>query len=171
MTLGQFAMAVGATPRWVLNALTRLTVRRRYDEPLARRLALARMLAGALDMPLPRACERAGHALREGDPHGQWRVESPNGAVILVIDMPRFFTSFETRLAVARNKYGERLRGRRPHKRRSAVQRAREFGVDVTLIDSQLRRTPEQRFKMVAEEMHFFSAIRGTAGGGTDLPH
>ncbi len=171
MTLGQFAVAVGATPRWVLNALTRLKVRRRYDEPLARRLALARMLGGELGMPLDRAFELAGRALAEADPQGQWRKESDNGAVILVIDMPRFFTRFGTRLAVARNKYGERLRGRRPHKRRSAVQRAREFGVDVTLIDSQLRRTPEQRFKMVAEEMHFFSAIRGTAGGGTDLPH
>lgn len=156
-------MAVGAAPRWVLNALTRLKVRRRYDEPLARLLALARMLAEALDIPLARAFELAGGALREADPHGQWRVESANGAVVLIIDMPRFFTSYGARLARARSDYGERLRGRRPRKRKSATQRAMEYGVDVSLIGSQLRDGPAERFDRVAENLEFFSTIRGAA--------
>ena len=59
MTLGQFAVAVGASPRWVLNALTRLRVPRRYDEPLARRLALARTLHESAGFPLPRAFAEA----------------------------------------------------------------------------------------------------------------
>ena len=161
MTLGQFATAVGATPRWVLNALTRLGLpRRRYDEPLARRLALARMIAESTRVPLPEAYELSGRALAEADPHGQWRKESPNGAVILVIEMPRFFTSYGARLALARNKYGERLRSRRTTKRKSAVQRAKEYGIDVTLLASQLRHTPEQRLTNVAENMRALADLR-----------
>jgi hypothetical protein len=160
MTLGQFAMAVGATPRWVLNALTRLKVRRRYDEPLARRLALARMLADTLDMPLPRAFEVAGRAVREGDPYGQWRVESPSGAVILVIDMPRFFTSYGARLAMARNGYDEKPRGRKVRTRATAMRRLGEYGFDTTLIAGQLARTPVQRVAELDQNLDFYRRVR-----------
>lgn len=153
-------MAVGATPRWVLNALTRLRVRRRYDEPLARRLSLTRMLADSLDMPLRKAYKVAGQALAEGDLHGQWRVESPNGAVIVVIDLPRFFTSYLPRLALARSSYSERVRGRHPKRRKSAAERAADFGFDPTLIPGQLSRTPAQRVSELDENLDFYRQVR-----------
>ncbi len=162
MTLGRFAVAVGATPRWVLNALTRLGLPRRYGEPLARRLALARFVAEAAGTPLARAFALAGRALAEADPHGEWRLEGPGG-VSLVIEMPRFFTGYGARLALALNRYDERVRGRRPRRRGSAVERARAYGVDVTLLDSALRRGPEQHMRMVAEDMAFWSDARGSA--------
>jgi hypothetical protein len=162
MTLGQFATAVGASRRWVLNALTRLSVPRAYDEPLARRLTLARLLAEGLGVALPKAYVLAGRALAEGDPHGEWRLEPPGG-VALVVDMPRFFTGYGARLALARTHYGERVRGRRAKRRGTAVERAMEYGIDVTLLDSALRRTPEQRLRNVAEDMRFLDEWRKAA--------
>ena len=160
MTLGQFAVAVGATPRWVLNALTRLGVPRRYSEPLARRLALARLLAQGTGSQLPDAFQLAARTLAEADPNGVWRHESGGGAIVLSVDMPRFFTGYGARLALALNEYGEKVRGRRPSRRKSAVKRAQEYGVDTTLLDSQLRRTPAQRLSELNENMEFLSALR-----------
>lgn len=160
MTLGLFAAAVGAPPRWVLNALARLRVRRRYDEPLARRLALARMLTETVDMPLPRAFALATRALREGDPHAQWRVESPNGAVVLVVDMPRFFTTYGAQLAMALNGYDERPRGRPPRTRKTALRRLAEDGFDTTLISGQLSRTPVQRVSELDQNLDFYRRVR-----------
>ncbi len=162
MTLGQFATAVGTSPRWILNALTRLHVPRRYAEPLARRLALARFIAEAVGMPLSDAFRLAERALREADPQGTWRFEG-SGGVSLAVDMPRFFTTYGARLALAINQYGERVRGRRPRRRGSAIERARDYGIDLTLFDSALRRTPEERIRGVAEHMAILSDLRGTA--------
>ncbi len=164
MTLGRFATAVGATPRWVLNALTRLGVPRRYDEPLARRLALARFVAETAGTPLSEAFTLARRALAEADPRGSWRLEGPGG-VALTVDMPRFFTTYGARLALAVNAYGERVRGRRAGRRGSAIERAKAYGVDVTLLDSALGRSPEERVRRAAEDMAFLSDVRGRATG------
>jgi len=162
MTLGRFAVAVGASPRWVLNALARLRLPRRYGEPLARRLALARFVSEAVGTPLPDALRLADRALKEADPHSTWRLEGPGG-VSLAIELPRFFTTYGAHLALAINRYGERPRGRRPSRRGSAIERAKAYGIDVTLLDSALRRTPEERIRGVAEHMRILSEIRGAA--------
>ncbi len=161
MTLGQFAVAVGASPRWVLNALARLGLPRRYDEKLARRLALARFVSAAVRTPLPEALRLAERALREADPHDTWRLEA-RGGVTLAVDLPRFFTTYGINLALAINQYGERTRGRRPSRRGSAIERAKAYGIDVTLLDSALRRSPEERLRMAAEDMAFWSDARGS---------
>lgn len=160
MTLGQFSAAVGASRRWVLNALTRLDVPREYSEPLARRLALARLLAETAGARLPEAFALAGRALAVAEPTATWWVESPDGSVALVVDLPRFFTTYGAALARALTQYGERRRGRRPRRRGSAVDRAKAYGIDVTLLDSALRRTPEQRLKTVSEDMEFLAELR-----------
>jgi len=162
MTLGQFATALGVAPRWVLNALTRLKVPRRYDEPLARRLALARVIAEATRSALPEAFELAGRALAEAEPHDMWRHESGDGAIVLSVDMPRFFTGYGARLARAMNEYGERQRGR-VGRRKSAVTRAKEYGVDTTLLESALRRTPQQRTSRLGEDMRLVREMRRRA--------
>ncbi|MBI1723081.1 MAG: hypothetical protein HYR48_04150 [Gemmatimonadetes bacterium] len=163
MTLGQFAAAVGASRRWVLNALTRLGVPRNYSEPLARRLALARLVAETAGARLPEAFALAGRALADAEPTATWRVESPDGSVALVVDLPRFFTTYGAALARARTHYGERRRGRRPRQRGTAVERAKEYGIDVTLLHSALQRTPEQRLKLLAEDMEFLEEWRKAA--------
>lgn len=160
MTLGQFAVAVGAAPRWVLNALSRLGVRRSYSEPLARRLALARLLNENARMPLTLAFAVAGRVLAEADPGGTWKMESPDGSVTVSVDMPRFFTTYGAALARANTHYGERLRGRRPTRRGTAMKRASAFGIDTTLIHSSLDRSVEQRLDMLDDNVQFLRAIR-----------
>ena len=160
MTLGQFATAVGAPPRWVLNALTRLKVARRYSEPLARRLALARMLGEGAGTALPEAWTLARRALTETDPFGTWWHESPSGAIALVVEMPRFFTAYGARLALARNNYGEKARGRKAKRRGTAVERARAYGVDTSLLGAQLTRTPAQRVSELDWNLEFLRKVR-----------
>ena len=99
MTLGQFATAVNATPRWVLNALARLGHKRAYSEPLARRLALARYLAEGVGMPLTEAWEVARDVLAL-PMTGVWRRESLGG-VTLTIELGRFYTTYGAHLSLA----------------------------------------------------------------------
>jgi len=162
MTLGQFAVAVDASPRWVLNALARLGLPRRYGEPLARRLALARFIAEAVGTPLPQALRLADRALKEAAPHDTWRFEALGG-VTLAVDLPRFFTTYGAHLALAVNHYGERPRGRKPSRRGSAIARAKAYGIDVTLFDSALRRSPEERLRLLDENMQVMRRLRDTA--------
>lgn len=166
LSLGQLAAAVGAQPRWVLNALTRLGVRRRtYDEALARRLALSRQLAEATHMPLPGAFAAAGVILRDTDPHGTWSMESPDGAVRIAVDLPRFYATYLPRLALARTHHEEKPRGRRPARRGTAVARAQAWGWDTTLLESALARSLEQRMEQAADNMAFASTLRKRALG------
>jgi hypothetical protein len=161
LTLGQLAMAVGTSRRWVLNALTRLEVPRKdYDEPLARRLSLARELAAALRMPLPGAFAAAGIILKETDPHAAWRVESPDGAVRIEVDLPRFFSAYLPRLALARTHYQEKRRGRPFARGRTAVERAQAWGWDTTLLDSALARPTARRIENLAGSLASLRALR-----------
>lgn len=159
MTLGQFATAVNATPRWVLNALTRLKQKRVYSEPVARRLALARYLADGAGMPLTEAWDVAREILAL-PMTGVWRRESLGG-VTLSVELGRFYTTYGANLSLANSTYGERLRGRRPSRRRSAVRRAQDYGIDVTLLDSALRRSPEERLRLLNENMEWVRRVRG----------
>ena len=138
MTLQQVARAVDASPRWVLNALTRLGVPRRYTEPLARRLALARALHAGAALPLPRAWDLARRILAEADYFKDWVQESGDGTVTLTVHLPRFFTYYQTRLSAARSYHTPKRRGPRPPKGPGAVKRAAEYGWDVTMLDSSL---------------------------------
>jgi hypothetical protein len=161
VTLAHFAITVGASPRWVLNALARLKVPRRYSEKLARRLALARALAVELGMPLARAWQRAGRAVA-ADPFSTWEETSDDGAVTIRIDLPRFYSSYQARLARARTQYGMKVRGRRPTRRPkgSAVERARAYGWDVTLLDASLEQTEEDRLRRLSTTVRSLDKLR-----------
>ena len=165
MTLGQFAVAVGASPRWVLNALTRLRVPRRYDEPLARRLALAKTLHDSATLPLPRAWTEAARILAEADYFKDWQYESGDGLVTVRVDLPRFFTNYQVRLAVAHSSHAApKRRGRAPSRRGSAIERARAYGIDVSLLDSQLAQAPAQRVREMDVNNQALSGLRKAFG-------
>ncbi len=72
-------------------------------------------------------------------------------------------TTETANLALALNGYGERPRGRRPSRRGSAIERARAYGIDLTLFDSALRRTPEERLRLLGENMQVMRRLRGAA--------
>ncbi|OGT94933.1 MAG: hypothetical protein A2083_07920 [Gemmatimonadetes bacterium GWC2_71_9] len=161
MTLGQFAVAVGASPRWVLNALTRLRVPRRYDEPLARRLALAKTLHASAGFTLPSAWEAAGRILREADYFKDWQYESDDGLVTVRVGLPRFFTNYQVRLAVAHSSHAApKRRGRAPSRRGSAAQRAWAYGIDVTLLDANLAETTDVRLRRLDSNRRVFERPR-----------
>jgi hypothetical protein len=157
MTLGQFAVAIGASPRWVLNALTRLRVPRRYDEPLARRLALAKTLHDSAGYTLPRAWATAKRILSEADYFKPWEYESGDGLVTVRIDLPRFFTNYQVRRAVAGSSHAApKRRGRTPSRRGSAIERARAYGIDVTLLDANLTESPDSRLRRLDGNRRIF---------------
>lgn len=161
MTLSQFAIAVGAEPKWVQNAAASLGRSLRYTEDEARRLGLARMIQGATGMPLPRAHEIAREALAlEGR---SFALESVDGSVQVTIDVPRYLSTFGARLAAARREPPER-RGRPARRGQDPIAVAREYGIDISLLQSNLMRTPEERIRLAGANAELVSRIRGKAG-------
>ncbi len=160
MTLGQFATAVGADPRWVQNARAVLKLRGRYEEDAARRLGLARLITQTTGMPLVRSYRLAGKALSEPPSRAEWVESSADGAVRVVIELDRYRAAFATRLSLARTVYAERPRGPRPARTRDAMVAARRQGVDVTLFDESLRLTPAERLRRLDEMSEFFRTAR-----------
>ncbi|MBI4420202.1 MAG: hypothetical protein HY560_05195 [Gemmatimonadetes bacterium] len=160
MTLGQFAVAVGAPPRWVQNARAALRLKGAYTEPVARALALARELSRGCGMPLVRAFPLAQRALREWPARREYVHENDQGTVRLVVDLERFLSDYAARLSLSRTYYAERRRGR-PRKRvREPIAAAKAYGVDITLLEENLKRTPEELLRDLDENVRFLRALK-----------
>ena len=160
MTLGQFAVAVGAPRRWVQNARAVLRDRSPYREAGARRLALARVLRETSRMPLRKAYALAAEALAAWPARSTWTYQPSGAAAAVTVDLERFLSDYAVRLSLARSFYAERRRGR-PRKRRG-VALAKWYGVDVSLLVESLKRTPAQRLKRMEEAAEFFKSFRFT---------
>ena len=166
MTLSEFSAAAQASPKWVLNASATLKRDLAYTENEAQRLGLARLIQSTTGMPLPQAYQKAVDALSEPQP--DWKVvvaESPDGSVRVEIDLARYLTSFGAALSRVRN-LGVPPRGR-PRRTRStvsAVEAAREYGIDLSLLRENLRLTPEQRLRRLDENLEFVEAMRRGLG-------
>ncbi len=160
MKLGEYAVAVGASKRWVQNARAALGERGPYTEPGARRLAFAKLVKETCAMPLRRAYPLAGAALASWPAQRSWSYRPGDGAVSVTVDLERFLSDYAARLSLSRSYYAERRRGR-PRKRRG-VALAKWYGVDVTLLEESLKLTPEQRLTGLDEALTFFKAIRFT---------
>ncbi|HKT06981.1 MAG TPA: hypothetical protein VJR24_03710 [Gemmatimonadaceae bacterium] len=98
----QFASAAGATEKWVDNARRILSRRCVRTETEARWLRLVRTVSQAFDISLQRAGELATAALQL-DPRSPPTTigASGDGALGLVIDMPRYHARFDLALAAA----------------------------------------------------------------------
>lgn len=166
MTLGAFSILVGSSPRWAQNALTVLGLRPRYTVDLARRLALARELHETSGMPLVQAYPLAGRVLGGWPRRGRWGCSSPEGAVTVAIDLERFLSTFTVRLSLSRTLYAPRKPGRPSTKRRRGVALAREHGIDIGLLESSLRRTPEDRLQRLDADVSFVRTMRVPRGRG-----
>jgi hypothetical protein len=160
MTLGQFATAVGAPPRWVQNARAVLRLRGRYDDDGAKRLGLARTLADATGLPLVRAYALARAALAAPTAGREWTHGNADGSVRIVVDLQRYLAAFSVRLSLARASYTERTPGRRSPRPRDPMHAARRRGVDVTLFDETLKLTPAARLRRMDQMSEFFRAAR-----------
>ena len=160
MTLGQFATAVGAPKRWVQNAFQALGLPAVYTEPLARRLAFAKAVKEACGMPLRRVFPLAEEALACWPADRTWELREPDGAVRVVIDLERFLSSYAVRLSLSRTFYAERRRGRPRKRRLRGLALAKWYGVDVSLLVESLKRTPEERLRLLDEAREFFTMAR-----------
>lgn len=158
MTLGQFAVAVGAPKRWVQNATAALGIPVGYDEEKARRLAFARVVKQACGTPLRRAYRLAEDALAAWPARKVWTHHGADGVAAVSVDVERFLSDFAARLSLAWSFYAERRRGR-PRGRRG-VALAKWYGVDVSLLESSLRLTPTQRLQRLEEAAQFIRAVR-----------
>jgi hypothetical protein len=160
MTLSAFAIACGAEPKWVQNVARTLGRPLAYTESEAQRLGLVRLLQAELGATVERADEMAGRAL--GSPGSALTESGERSVVSVAIDLGRYLSDFSVRLSRSREQYEPRKRGRRA-KRGSAVQRARDYGLDVTLLASALAHEPGDRLRRLSSNMAFVKALRGTA--------
>jgi enoyl-CoA hydratase/carnithine racemase len=163
MSLAEFAVAVGATPKWVQNARALLHCAGPYTAAEALRLGLVREIHTSLQVSLKQANSMAGRALEIGGVGPAVAHSSPDGIVDVLIDVPRYLSNFAVRLSRARTEYEPRRRGRPPRRRTaSAVERAREYGFDIGLLRDGLRLTPAERLRRLESDRSFVRRLAAT---------
>ena len=137
MTLAAFAALCGADTKWVQNASRLLGLEIRYTEAEARRFGLVKRLHEEAGITLDRAVAAAGAVLGAADAgagKGGWvRVKGP-GVVALEVDVGRYLSDYEVRRASVRAHGQSKRRGRPPSSEGSAVDRAREAGLDISAV-------------------------------------
>ncbi len=161
MTLGEFACLLDTDPKWVQNAAAALGGSLRYTLPTARRLALARALAETAGMPLPRAYATAGRILRTyRGSKGPVRVSGEGDPVAVTVDVYRILAAVSVGLSRLRTMYAPRRRGRPTTVRCDPIRAAEEYGLDLTLLAANLRRTPAERLGQLDAMADFRRRVR-----------
>jgi len=167
MTLGQFAAAVGADPKWIQNA-SRILGRRFGRTPEeARWLRLVHLLHQSLGLSLARAAELAGGALAA--PASAQPLHLATGSddsAHVAIDLARFDSAFAAALASALAFHGPRARGQgrwtRP-RRGNMLSAAEAFGVDLGLLRASLALPVHERLQRLDDNAAFLRALRRSA--------
>ncbi|MFV1980771.1 MAG: hypothetical protein ACC655_06420 [Rhodothermia bacterium] len=158
-SLGQFAAAIPASPKWVLNAHAVLGLDADYSVDRAKTLALARVLERGLGMTLKRAYHLATTVLRMPDDPQVWQLQSADRVATLVIDRERFLSNFAATLSFALEGYSERRRGRPRKKCIDGINAARAHGVDISLLQASLNKTPAERLRRLDEDVAFLNSL------------
>lgn len=145
---------------------------RAYSMPLARQLAVTHELQSALGIPLAVAFRVAGDALAAQPIAGLTLVPVREGADAMVaVDVARLLAAVEARASAWRAGYGARAAGRPPKTRRpsrtAALERARDWGLDLSLVQANLRRTPEQRLRQLDAMVAFRRQVRRVVPSGS----
>ncbi len=168
MTLGEFAYVLDVDPKWLQNAAAALGRGIPYTIRAAQRLAIARALIRALGVPFPRAYVLAAGVLRRYDGSAQpVSVGDDDGMVTASVDVYRLLATVNAGLARLRVMYAPRRRGRPAEKRHDPLGRARDYGLDLTLLGANLRRTPAERLRQLDEMVEFRRRVRRAAAKTT----
>jgi hypothetical protein len=150
MTLAEFAYLLDVDPKWVQNAAATLGGSLRYTLRTAQKLAVARALTESAGMPLPRAWALAGEALRKfGGSNELVPVTADGDPVVVTVDVYRIVAAVTVGLSRLGTMYAPRQRGRPAKARRDPIRAAEEYGVDLTLLAANLRRTPAERLRQL----------------------
>jgi hypothetical protein len=149
MRLAEFALLVDADPKWVLNTRALLGRGVRYSVEAAERLALVRQLNREFGMPLPAAWQLAGRALAQSDAEGAFEERSGDGLLALRIDVRGLRAAVATRRSQFATMHEPRRAGRKRKRVRDPIEHARWYGLDLTLLQANLDRTPKQRIRQL----------------------
>jgi len=161
MTLGQFAVVVGAPPKWVQNTFRLLALPNEYTVSLARTLRLVRVIWETCGTEITDAYRLANEALERSVEGLEWNIESPDGSISVVFDRDRFLSSFACALARARVLYSEKRRGRPLRHQKHGISAAPECGVDVGLLEAMLLLTPQDRLRRLDRDLAVHSSSSG----------
>lgn len=161
MTLAEFAYLLDVDPKWVQNAAAALGGSLRYTLPTAQRLAVARALAETAGMSLPRAWAIAGGVLRKsGGSKEPVHVSADGDPVAVTVDVYRIVAAVSVGLSRLHTMYAPRQRGRPARVRRDPIRAAEEYGLDLTLLAANLRRTPAERLRQLDAMADFRRRVR-----------
>ena len=173
MELAELARLVNAPAKWVLNALAVLEPGARYSDALARRLAVTRAIHLAWGTPLAEAFTVAQRALRTWDGGAQPLTIHANDTddVGLTLDMYRLMSSFQIRRSLLLSSGTSSVRGRPRTRIDEPLARAQEWGLDLSLIRDNLRKTPAERLRQLdAMEAFRSRARRATRSPSRSIP-
>lgn len=162
MTLGQFACAMGVSPKWVQNTWAVLGLPPSYRESDLWHLALVQLLERALGIPLKRAYAMARAAAMPTAASGATRELrfAGEGTLVLSVNWSRFSSGVLAGLSRARTQYQERRRGRPPKEPRHGIQAAREQGIDIGLLRTSLKRSAAERLRALDQDVAFVQRLR-----------
>ena len=165
MTRSQFAQAVRADEKWVENAARALGHQLQYSAEEARWLGLVHVLARDLGTSVQRAATLAKTALQFDPAIRALRLHlSEHGEATVSLDLARYHSAFAASLSTALNQGGPRRAGRPPHRDRRVdpLATAAEYGIDLSLLRSGLRRSPAERLARLDANATFLQSVRRT---------
>ncbi len=168
MNLREFAGLVGTNQKWILNAKASLGFHGPYTLALAIRLAMARTIGDALDIPLTRALSMADAVLR------RWRGENglidvplfDDAFVTVAIDIARLHSTINIRRSTFATTLEPRVAGRPRTASRDAIAAAEAWGIDISLLRHNVQRSAESRLRQLDGMMRFSLGVRRVAEPG-----
>ena len=165
MQRSQFALAVGADPKWVDNARRQLGRATRNTPKEARWLGIVHELHAGLKCSLTEAAAYADKALAGSGTEQCVRLAvGESQRVEIVFDARRDLTIHLARLSLALERPPVERRGRPALKpRRDRVrERAAAYGVDISRLEDGRHRTVEERLARLDENVAFIRAARAS---------
>ena len=163
MTVRQFAVASAADTKWIMNSAALLRRPLRYDVAGARWWGFVRLLTEAMGLPLKTAAAAATASLRIARSGMLMTIGAdPSHSASIVVDLARYDSVFLGNLSRARVHEAPKRKGRPPRLAvgRQALTSAHQYGVDLSLIQSALARTPAERLAMLEANSLFLRAMR-----------
>ncbi|MFN2637884.1 MAG: hypothetical protein ABR585_12735 [Gemmatimonadaceae bacterium] len=166
MTARQLAVAAAADIKWIMNSAGLLRRRLRYDVAEAKWWGLVRLLTEGIGLPLAAAAAGATASLRLTRPADRVTIgaDASHSASIL-LDLARYESIFLANLSRALVHETPKRKGRPPSLAagHGALRSARQYGVDLGLIQSALARTPAERLATLDANVDFLREMRARA--------
>ena len=165
MTPAQFAVAAGANSKWLINSRALLGRRARYTAAEAFWWGLVRILNQAFEVPLHPAATAATRALAHGKDATWVNVQRDvSASASIIVNLARYRAVFLANLSRALLMETPKRRGRPRPRSLNPIRDAAEYGLDIGLIRSAMRKTPAERLELLEANLAFLKSIKGAAG-------